>query len=130
MTATEALAVETITRRPKVSRAWNEAGFGRDAAADWQRAGWHDPGDAAEWLAASPADGPDLLRSLHDAGYTPEQLRQAGRFTRSHVGAWTAALLPPADGGPSLGQDRAVVAQCILAHHDPDHEGDIVIDLR
>ena len=118
--------------RGGVAAAWHQAGFGHQQAVDWQHAGWRDPGTAAAWMTASPGDDPGHLRMLHDAGYSPDQLRQARRVARRHVAAWTAALLPPAQGGRGLGYDRAVVAHCVLARHDPRAaiDTDAVIDLR
>jgi hypothetical protein len=81
-------------------------------------------------MAASPGDSPDLLRSLHDAGYSAEQLRQTRRTTRSHVAAWVAALLPPEHGGPPIARDRAAVASGFLTELSIDGEGNTVIDLR
>jgi len=119
-----------LTRHPTVSHVWSEAGFGRQEAEAWRRAGWHDAGVAADWLAASPGDSPDLPRSLHDAGYTAEQLRQTRRTTRRHIAAWTAALLPPAHGGSPIARDRAVVANWLLTDLYTDDEGNTIIDIR
>jgi hypothetical protein len=119
-----------LSRHPTVSQMWRQAGFGRQEAEAWRDAGWSDAGLAADWMAASPGDSPHLLHSLHDAGYSAEQLRQTRRTTRSHVAAWMAALLPPEHGGPSIARDRAAVARRLLTELSTDDEGNTVIDLR
>ena len=119
-----------LTRHPTVVHLWRDAGFRRQQAEAWRRAGWSDARVAADWMAASPGDSPDLLRRLHDAGYTPEQLRRTRRSTRSHVAAWTAALLSPEHGGSPLARDRARAADHLLTELATDDGGDTIIDLR
>ena len=114
MSRTAARPPAHLTRHPTVWYRWRDAGFGRQEADAWQQAGWSDASVAADWMAASPGDSPDVLHTLHDAGYTAEQLRHTGRTTRRHVAAWTAALLAPEHGGPPLARDRAMVASSLL----------------
>ena len=119
----------TAAGRLPMSARWSEAGFKRADADAWRHAGWREADDAARWRAASTADRPGPLRQLHDAGYTPDQLQATGRFVRSHVAAWTAAVVPPASGGPPLGEARAAGASAALGRISVDG-GDDVIDLR
>jgi hypothetical protein len=115
--------------RLPVSARWSEAGFKRADADAWRRAGWPEADDAARWRDASRADRPGPLRGLRDAGYTPDQLRATGRFVRRHLAAWTAAVVSPATGGPSLGRARAARAQAALDRISVQG-GDTIIDLR
>lgn len=116
-------------RRLPMSARWSTAGFKRADADAWRHAGWREADDAARWRAASSADRPGPLRQLHDAGYTPDQLCATGRLVRSHVAAWTAAVVPPATGGRSLGEARAAAAHAALGRISV-RGGDTVIDLR
>lgn len=116
-------------RRLPMSARWSEAGFKRADADAWRHAGWREAGDAARWRDAGRTARPHQLRALHDAGYTPDQLHATGRLVRSHVAAWTAAVVPPATGGRSLGQVRAADAQDALGRVSTV-DGDTVIDLR
>jgi hypothetical protein len=115
--------------RLPVSARWSEAGFKRAEADAWRHAGWQEADAAARWREASREDRPSQLRQLHEAGYTPDQVQRTGRFVRSHVAAWTAAVVPPATGGRSLGQARAAHAHAALGRLTVDG-GDTVIDLR
>ena len=115
--------------RLPVSARWNRAGFKRADADAWRQAGWREADDAARWREASRTGRPGQLRVLQEAGYTPDQVEATGRVVRSHVAAWTAAVVPPAIGGRPLGQARAADAAAVLGRIST-RDGDTIIDLR
>ena len=112
-----------LTERPVLSVDWCEAGFERHDAHSWRQAGWGDAKAAARWRAACPDDTASHLSRMREAGYTLDQLRSTGRWTRCYVAAWAAAILPPAERGTGSVRPRPLSATV-------DTAGNTVIDLR
>ncbi len=56
------------------SRAFAQAGFNRQDADAWRRAGWTDAEQAAAWYRAGSDRSPAQLKAIADQGFTPDQL--------------------------------------------------------
>ena len=80
------------TGRLPFSRAFALAGFTRDAAEEWRRAGWEDPLEAARWHGLSRWCSPRQLRSLALEGFVPADIECVARLFPSFTAAWTRAL--------------------------------------
>ncbi len=64
----------TTRARLPFSRAFAQAGFSRQDADAWRRAGWDDADEAARWYRAGSDRTPAQLRALALRGFTPDQL--------------------------------------------------------
>ena len=74
------------------SRPFAQAGFSRDEAEEWRRAGWGDPTEAAQWHDLARWCSPRQLRSLALEGFVPADIECVARLFPSFTAAWTRAL--------------------------------------
>jgi hypothetical protein len=79
-------------RRLPFSRAFAQAGFTRDEAEEWRRAGWSDPTEAAGWHHLGAHCTPRQLRSLAREGFGPGDVDRVARSFPRWTAAWVRAL--------------------------------------
>lgn len=78
-------------RRFPYSRAFTRAGFSREDAERWRRAGWLDPDEAAPWHAIPTDAPPTALRELFLARVDHDDVANVARFAPHLTLAWLHA---------------------------------------